>query len=85
MLRTNEPWQRYEKIVFVHGVRHKNDLAYQSELAAYRDRYGKRFASVAVVSREDVPGALSGRITTCWPTVRWKTWPSKRYRLMHAS
>ena len=65
MLRTNEPWQRYEHIVFVHGVRQKNDLAYQSELAAYRDRYGKRFASVAVVSREDVPGALSGRITTC--------------------
>lgn len=65
MLRTNEPWQRFENIVFVHGVRQKNDLAYQAELSAYRDRYGKRFASVAVVSREDVPGALSGRITTC--------------------
>lgn len=65
MLRTSEPWQRFEKIIFVHGVRQKNDLAYQAELAAYRDRYGKRFASMAVVSRENVPGALSGRITTC--------------------
>lgn len=64
MLRTSDPWQRYQNIVFVHGVRQKNDLAYQSELAAYRDRYGKRFASIPVVSREEVPGALSGRITT---------------------
>lgn len=65
MLRTNEPWRRYERIIFVHGVRHRSDLAYQNELAAYRDRYGGRFTSIAVVSREDIPGALSGRITTC--------------------
>jgi ferredoxin/flavodoxin---NADP+ reductase len=65
MLRTNEPWRRYERIIFVHGVRHRSDLAYQSELSAYRDRYGQRFTSIAVVSREDVPGALRGRITNC--------------------
>ncbi|MCC6507940.1 MAG: ferredoxin--NADP reductase [Pirellulaceae bacterium] len=65
MLRTAEPWQRYERIIFVHGVRHKNDLAYQSELASYRAKYGGRFTSISVVSREDVPGSLSGRITTC--------------------
>lgn len=65
MLRTDEPWRRYENIVFVHGVRQGSDLAYQAELADYRVRYGKRFSAVAVVSRESVPGALSGRITTC--------------------
>jgi ferredoxin/flavodoxin---NADP+ reductase len=65
MLRTNDPWRRYERIIFVHGVRHRNDLAYQSELATYRDRYGGRFTSIAVVSREDMSGALRGRITTC--------------------
>ncbi|MGN6135189.1 MAG: ferredoxin--NADP reductase [Aureliella sp.] len=65
MLRTNEPWQRYQRIVFVHGVRHGSDLAYQNELSAYRDRYGQRFTSIGVVSREDVPGTLRGRITSC--------------------
>lgn len=65
MLRTNEVWQRYEKIIFVHGVRHNSDLAYQSELQSYRDKYGQRFTSIAVVSREDFSGALRGRITTC--------------------
>ncbi len=43
----------------------KSDLAYQAELAGYRELYGHRFASLAVVSREEVPGALAGRITTC--------------------
>lgn len=65
MLRTEEPWQRYERIVYVHGVRHKSDLAYQDELAGYCEQYGERFKSLAVVSREDVPGTLRGRITTC--------------------
>ena len=65
MLRTSEIWNRYEKVIFVHGVRHKSDLAYQNELQSYREKYGQRFHSVAVVSREDVPGALRGRITTC--------------------
>jgi len=65
MLRTSEPWQRYERIVFVHGVRQHSDLAYQSELAGYRARYGQRFNAISVVSREDAPGTLRGRITTC--------------------
>lgn len=65
MLRTDAPWQRYSKIVVVHGVRHATDLAYQQELASYKTRYGDRFEAIPVVSRQDVPGALSGRITTC--------------------
>jgi ferredoxin/flavodoxin---NADP+ reductase len=65
MLRTAEPWKRYERIAFVHGVRQGGDLAYQSELDAYRDRFGQRFQYIPVVSREDVPGTLRGRITTC--------------------
>jgi ferredoxin/flavodoxin---NADP+ reductase len=65
MLRTMEPWRRYDRIVFVHGVRQKADLAYQAELAEHRDKYGQRFTSIAVVSREEAPGTLPGRITTC--------------------
>lgn len=65
MLRTNTPWESYKKIVFVHGVRHGSDLAYQDELAVHSSKYGDRFKYIPVVSRAEVPGALPGRITNC--------------------
>ncbi len=65
MLRTPTPWQRYKKILFVHGVRHASDLAYLDELEQYANRYGDRFRYVGVVSREQKTGTLPGRITTC--------------------
>lgn len=65
MLRTADPWQRYQHICVVHGVRHGADLAYQEELAGHKAKYGDRFEYLPVVSREDVPGALRGRITNC--------------------
>ncbi len=65
MLRTAEPWQRYKRVVFVHGVRKACDLAYQTELTDYAARYGNRFRYVPVISREEKPDSLFGRITTC--------------------
>jgi ferredoxin/flavodoxin---NADP+ reductase len=65
MLRTPTPWERYQKIVVVHGVRHACDLAYQPELANHKQQYGQRFDYLPVVSREEVQGTLTGRITTC--------------------
>ncbi|MCA9702686.1 MAG: hypothetical protein KC400_02395 [Methanolinea sp.] len=65
MLRTRTPWQRYSKIVLVHGVRHGTDLAYQPELAQWSAMHGEKFAYVPVVSREQLEAALSGRITHC--------------------
>lgn len=65
MLRTQAPWDRYQKIVVVHGVRHLQDLAYQDEMAEYTNIGNGRFRYVPVVSREDNPNGLKGRITTC--------------------
>jgi ferredoxin--NADP+ reductase len=65
MLRTAEPWNRYEKIIVVHGVRHATDLAYQAEFEKYRLEFGPRFQYISVVSREKIDGSLPGRITTC--------------------
>ena len=62
MLREAEAWERYEKIVVVHGVRHNSDFAYQEEFSEYTEKYGDRFAYVPVLSREDAPGTLRGRI-----------------------
>jgi ferredoxin/flavodoxin---NADP+ reductase len=64
MMREETIWNRYKKVVLVHGVRHATDLAYQSELLALKNRFGSRFHAVPVVSRAQVPDSISGRITT---------------------
>jgi ferredoxin--NADP+ reductase len=63
ILRTAEPWERFKRVVLIHGVRQTADLAYAETLAGIGKRYGDRFSFVAVVSREDSSGALPGRIT----------------------
>ncbi|MEL7496452.1 MAG: ferredoxin--NADP reductase [Planctomycetota bacterium] len=62
MLRTEEPWSSYEKIIVVHGVRFAADLAYTEELKAYEDRYPGRFYLVQSLTRETADGVLHGRI-----------------------
>lgn len=62
MLRTEEPWQRFEKIVLVHGVRHASDLAYTEELKAYETSKPGQFSLVQSLTREGSDDALRGRI-----------------------
>ncbi|MCO4321059.1 ferredoxin--NADP reductase [Aliidiomarina quisquiliarum] len=62
MLSSAEVWQRFKRVVLVHAVRHHQDLAYQDTMAALTDKYGERFIYQPVVSREDLPNALRGRI-----------------------
>lgn len=49
------------------------DLAYQDELPHYTSRNPGQFSYVPIVSREACTEGLSGRITTCTKTARWKT------------
>lgn len=62
MLRTEDPWQAYENIVVVHGVRHGCDLAYADELREISAARSGRLAYVPTVTREEFDGALTGRI-----------------------
>jgi ferredoxin--NADP+ reductase len=57
MVRAGTPWPRFENVVLVHAVRHARELVYRDEVQ--RD---PRIRYVPVVSREDSPGALRGRI-----------------------
>ncbi|WP_295392827.1 ferredoxin--NADP reductase [uncultured Thiodictyon sp.] len=63
ILRTPDPWERFERVVLVHGVRSATDLVYGETIAAIAQRWGERFIFVPVVSRESCPQALAGRIT----------------------
>jgi ferredoxin--NADP+ reductase len=62
MLRSGAPWQRFEQVVLVHAVRHAAELVYRTDIDAAAARHGQRFRYVGVVSREDAPGSLRGRI-----------------------
>lgn len=62
MLRTDEPWERFEKIVMVHGVRVAADLAYTEELKSLETKYEGRFKLVQTLTREETPDTMHGRI-----------------------
>ncbi|MCB1673020.1 MAG: ferredoxin--NADP reductase [Pseudomonadales bacterium] len=60
--RTPEPWQRFENVILVNAVRNGEDLQYLDLIDELRETHGDRFRFQAFVSREKVPGTLSGRI-----------------------
>jgi ferredoxin--NADP+ reductase len=62
MLKTDEPWQRFERVVLVHAVRQESDLRYQELIEELRATHGDRFIFQAFVSREEVEGTIRGRI-----------------------
>jgi ferredoxin--NADP+ reductase len=62
MLRTDEPWRKFARVVLVHSVRYADELTYRDEIGGIgRGRPGA-FTYVPMVSREPHPGALAGRI-----------------------
>ena len=62
MLRADTPWQRFANVVLVHAVRHAPELVYRDDVDRARAKHGPRFLYVPIVSREDAPQALRGRI-----------------------
>jgi len=63
ILKTAEPWTRFRHLVLVHGVRTGAELTYRDTIAELQERHPEQFRMVPMVSREDHPGALRGRIT----------------------
>lgn len=62
MLKTETPWQRFEKIVLVHAVPYANELTYQELIEQFALHHPQQFIYIPVVSREDHKDALKGRI-----------------------
>jgi ferredoxin--NADP+ reductase len=64
MLRTEEPWKRFGRIVLVHGVRRRSDLAYGDELARHAREHDGRLLLVSCVTRQEPrDGMIAGRVT----------------------
>ena len=62
LLRTSEPWQRFENIVLVHGVRNSNELIYQDQINEFDKMNPGKFKYVKTVTREEKEGCLNMRI-----------------------
>jgi len=62
ILRTDEPWQKFARVVLVHAARHADELTYRDEIAAIGHARPGFFSYVPMTSREAAPGALTGRI-----------------------
>ena len=68
ILQGFEAWERFERIILVYSVREARELAYQQLIAElpqreYLEGLGHKLTYLPVVTREQVPGALNGRIT----------------------
>ena len=62
MLRTPDPWEKFERVVLVHGVRYARELTYQDAIAEIRGARAGAFGYVPMVTRDAHPHALPGRI-----------------------
>lgn len=69
ILQDFEAWERFESIKLVYSVREAKELAYLDLIAGLEQRdylaeYAGKLQFIPVVTREQHPGALNGRITT---------------------
>ncbi len=62
ILKTEEPWARFKKIVLVHAVRTVKELTYKDTMDRFRELHTDQFTMIPFVSREETNFALSGRI-----------------------
>jgi ferredoxin--NADP+ reductase len=68
ILQDFEVWERFERVILVYSVRVASELAYQELIAGLMSRdylaeYADKFLFIPIVTREEHPGALHGRIT----------------------
>ena len=68
ILRDAQAWQRWRRMVLVHGVRHRQEFAYADELKAMQASHAGIRGEAALtllqaVSRDDPGQCLQGRIT----------------------
>lgn len=64
MLKTERPWERFERVILVHGARNIAELAYSETIAAIQAAHEGRFSFITALTRDDSETALKGRITT---------------------
>lgn len=62
ILKTEDPWRRFGRVVLVHAVREAAELTYRETIHALRAARPGQLTFVPFVSREDTDFAIRGRI-----------------------
>lgn len=62
ILRTEAPWQRFDRVILVHAARHARELTYRGTIEALAEAHGDQFDYVPFISRESANFAMPGRI-----------------------
>jgi ferredoxin--NADP+ reductase len=63
MLKTADPWERFERVILVHGARNAGELAYGETIAEIQAAHEEAFTFVTALTRDSSETALQGRIT----------------------
>lgn len=64
ILRTDAVWQRFSKVVVVHSVPLRSELAYSELLSDLQTKYSEQLSVLTCVTREPNPQGLAERVTT---------------------
>jgi ferredoxin--NADP+ reductase len=62
ILKGNDVWQRFEKVVLAYSVRDLSELAYQEQVDKISEQHDEKFSFVPFVTREKVDGVFNKRI-----------------------
>jgi ferredoxin--NADP+ reductase len=63
ILKTSVVWERFEKIVLIHGAPLVQELAYADLIGSWQQNNPEQFRFAACVTREQNPAGLHGRVT----------------------
>ncbi|HMP80264.1 MAG TPA: ferredoxin--NADP reductase [Pirellulaceae bacterium] len=63
MLQTDLPWEKFHRVIVVHGVRHTRELGYSDWIHALAQRHAERLVYIPSATRDQADGVLSGRTT----------------------
>ena len=62
LLKTDDPWKRFNKIILVHGVRTGDELTYKEMIDALNTKNNNKLIYIPTITREKNDGAFNVRI-----------------------
>jgi len=62
ILKGDDVWQRFEKVVLAYSVRDLSELAYQEQIDTISEQHDGKFSFVPFITREKVDGVFNKRI-----------------------
>jgi len=63
MLKTPDAWERFERVILVHGARNAGELSYGETIAGLQAAHEDSFSYITALTRASSETALQGRIT----------------------